>query len=181
MPIGESNFKALADFAAVAQAYVDVIDSLGMGRPPDFYRRLEALLPQLHLAILAVRNEWPDQEHPELEALGMTDAQRAAVSRLVHGTIVAESDALVAWYEDAAGGNVESFEEDKTRACMLFTDLAETYDDLHRGLALWNEGSDAALREASFQWRYAYEIHWGEHLLRAMLTVHEIRYRLLMD
>jgi len=61
---------------------------------------------------------------------------------------------------------------------MLFDDLTDIYRELRDGLALWKEATPDAQAEAAWQWRFNYEIHWGEHLFRAMLTVHEIRYQL---
>ena len=64
---------------------------------------------------------------------------------------------------------------------MLFDDLADIYRDVHHGLALWNASTPDAQAEAAWQWRWNYEHHWGEHLFRAMLTVHEVRYQLLEE
>ena len=61
---------------------------------------------------------------------------------------------------------------------MFWDDLADIYRDLHNGLVLWNRGRPNAQAQAAWQWRFDYEMHWGEHLFRAMLTVHEIRYTL---
>ena len=67
------------------------------------------------------------------------------------------------------------------RAGMLWDDLASIYQDLHDGLALWDLGTEDAQAEATWPWRFNYEAHWGEHLFRAMTTVHEARYQLYED
>jgi hypothetical protein len=67
------------------------------------------------------------------------------------------------------------------RAAMLWDDLADIYRDLRHGLDVHALGDPGHIAEAVWQWRWGYENHWGEHLFRALMTVHEIRFRLFME
>lgn len=95
--------------------------------------------------------------------------------------IAAEIDAVTA---DACAALVNEYADDEdaqVRASMLWDDLADIYRDLRHGLDLYALGDSENVAEAVWQWRFGYENHWGTHLFRALMTVHEIRYRLLME
>jgi len=68
--------------------------------------------------------------------------------------------------------------QDATRAEMLWDDLADIYHDLQMGLHHWQSGTPQGRETAAWEWRLHYEFHWGDHLFRAMTTVHEVRYQL---
>lgn len=73
------------------------------------------------------------------------------------------------------------FEESRERAAILWTDLAEMYFDLREGLDLYALGGPNDIAEAVYVWRWGYEQHWGDHLLRALMTVHEINRQLYFE
>ena len=178
--------KALTAFAEVADEYCRFIEKLHDGKPAGLYGRLEALLSRLHQAILPVQMEMTDKEHPEFDELDLAHDQRAGISRSIHAATVDDCEQLQQWHNEIATeasdsdtGAVDS--EDGFRAWMLFDDLSDVYGDLAYGLTLWQEGTLDHLAEAAWQWRYNYETHWGEHLFRAMLTVHEARYDLHIE
>ena len=181
MPVSEENLRALSSLAQVARQFIALIDSFESGKPRNLYRELELLLPRLHETILPVTSEMADEKHAEFDTLCMTSEQAAATSRLIDETVSPEKNALMEWHKGIAGGDPEDNDPDVTRAFMFFDDLAGIYRDLHDGLALWNVGTPDAQAEVSWQWRWNYEYHWGEHLFRAMLTVHEIRYQFCED
>jgi hypothetical protein len=173
--------RALAAFAVVVGEYCAFVDSLRAGRPKDLYRRFEELLARLHAAILPVEKEWGHRKHRQFAKLRMTHDQWRDVAHLVAGLITEETGALYQWHR---GLNPEVDERDDyeaTRVEMLWDDLAGLYHDLHHGLALWNLQTPDAIAEAAWEWRFDYEIHWGEHLFRAMQTVHEARYQVFAD
>lgn len=179
MSISSDNLRALSAFAVVAKEYCDVISSLRAGRPDELYRKLEKILSHLHSAILPVEMEMPSREHPEFEKLSMTSDQHAEISRLIGKATEEERRAL---FEEHGAMKPETDDEEKYkagRAEMLWDDLADIYRELHDGLALWRIGISDSQAEAAWQWRFGFEAHWGYHLVNAIATIHEARYRLL--
>ena len=51
----------------------------------------------------------------------------------------------------------------------LSDDLLDVYYDVQRGLALWDGGH---AREAIWEWRFHFEIHWGDHAIDALRALH---------
>lgn len=171
MSIDPKNLEILATFADSAKQYCEFVESCRNGRPDPFYSRIEAILSALQMNILPVGSEMAVADESHFGPLRMSTVERQEMSRMIAETVAAESKALPEHHQDS--------EEDMTRAVMLFDDLAGVYGDLHDGLVLWNSGFPESQVEAAWQWRWGYQIHWGRHLLRAMMTVHEIRYQLL--
>ena len=91
----------------------------------------------------------------------------------VADSIATETSALLEQHADD--------EAELTRATMLWDDLTDIYRDIKNGLRLFNmETPDAGL-EAVWEWRFGYENHWGCDLMRALATVHEIRFFVRAD
>lgn len=60
--------------------------------------------------------------------------------------------------------------EDTTSICSsLADDLADIYRDLKKGLACYDQGR---MTEAAWEWRFLFEIHWGQHLTGAQRALH---------
>lgn len=181
MTISQENLHALSTFACVAAEFCDFIDSMRDGRPAGLYRKLEEILPRLHAGILPVHSEMGERKHPEFDKLGMTHEQWCEVAKTINGVVGKETYAL---FMHHGGAKPEADYIEKycaSRAEMLWDDLADIYRELHRALTLWKLGDPDAQAEAAWNWRYNYEIHWGNHLFRAMTTVHEARYLLYED
>jgi hypothetical protein len=52
----------------------------------------------------------------------------------------------------------------------LADDLRDVYSDVRRGLALWD--SPAPPDAAIWEWRFQFEIHWGDHAIDALRALH---------
>jgi hypothetical protein len=61
--------------------------------------------------------------------------------------------------------------EESPVAGSLTDDLTDIYRDLRRGLAIADSGS---MIDAVWEWRYNYEIHWGNHATDAIRVLHRI-------
>lgn len=114
----------------------------------------------------------------------MADAKVEDIERLDHAAwqvlSVEISQAISGAYPGLMNEHADDLEE-QTRALMLWDDLTDIYLDLRHGLDLYAVGDPDHIAEAFWQWRSGYENHWGRHLFRALMTVHEIRYRLYLD
>ena len=53
----------------------------------------------------------------------------------------------------------------------LADDLADTYFDLKEGLALQEAGETEPSR-VIWEWRFSFDIHWGEHALSALRSLY---------
>lgn len=171
------NLAAAASFASAAEKYCRVISS---DSPACIYSRLETALCELHRTILPLRAQMPDEEPDEDDSTPpMTRDQWLEIARGIHKTIQADITALIAEHRSLGRGKLDSSE--LTRMEMFADDLADIYHDLQGGLALWKTGEEQSQIAATWEWRYGYEIHWGHHLARAMITLYEIRYMLHRD
>ena len=183
MSIHQDNLNTLAVFAEVAERYCTFIDSLKTSRPPGLYAALEKLLVEIHTAILPVEKdlaeELPPKEQRQFDGLAMTHDEWCDLAKVIGKATRKESDELVAWHKGLRGEDNSADDFHVTRASMLWDDLADIYRDLDHGRRLWSLKDSAA--QAAWEWRYGYEIHWGEHLFRAMTSVHEIRYQMFVE
>ncbi|MBL4698779.1 MAG: DUF5063 domain-containing protein [Phycisphaerales bacterium] len=171
-----STSPPLEHFATIAERYIAFIDSFADARPENLYSALESLLADLHTAILPVVAEMNDPEQPELEAIDMSSEQWDVIAKLTCKTTAKETVALMDWHEKIEKPSKKYMPPSVMRAYELFDDLSDIYSDLHTGLTLWKLDTTESKIEASWQWRYHYDIHWGNHLFSAATTVHEIRY-----
>jgi Domain of unknown function (DUF5063) len=75
-------------------------------------------------------------------------------------------------------GNVRElfYDEGATVAGSLSDDLLDVYGDLQRGLVLWDKGgatkSNKLRIAAIWEWRFHFEIHWGDHAIDALRALH---------
>ena len=70
----------------------------------------------------------------------------------------------------------DPYEESAPVAGSLSDDLLDIYGDLRRGLALWDKGvgtkNDDFKVSAIWEWRFHFEIHWGDHAIDALRALH---------
>ena len=168
----------LEHFATTAEQYIAFIDSFANARPKNLYTTLESLLADLHASILPIVAEMNDPEQPELEAIDMSHEQWKTVAYLISERVAPEIKQLFEWHNQGKSLKKLHHESPAMRVDGLFDDLADIYRDLHTGLTLWKLNTPESKIEASWQWRYNYDIHWGNHLFQAATTIHEARYHL---
>ena len=168
----------LTNFAAAAESYIAFINSFANARPDKLYTALESHLADLHAAILPVVAGSNEKRHRKLEKIGMSHKQWSVIANHIAEHIAPEVGELFELHNDARPIEELHYQSPAMRADMLFDDLADIYRDIHTGLTLWKLDTPESKIEASWQWRYNYDIHWGNHLFVAALTIHEIRYRL---
>jgi hypothetical protein len=178
MSIPDDNMHALSAFAAVAGEFCEFIGGIRDNRPERMYQTLETLLARLHLAILPVQIETPEKEHPEYKKLRIGTAEDTSLGKALAVTFGKECGALREWHGSFADDESRC---DAERAGGLPDDLASIYADVRYGLALWTLGTPDAQVEAAWEWRWGYEHHWGDHLFRAITTIHEARYQAQAD
>ena len=64
----------------------------------------------------------------------------------------------------------EPYVEDGPDVGSLSDDLLDVYFDVHRGLRLWE--SRASPAAAIWEWRFRFDVHWGDHAVDALRALH---------
>ncbi len=65
----------------------------------------------------------------------------------------------------------EKEKDDPTYYCIS-GDLAEIYDDLKKGLKLWNLNDPIEKERAMSKWQRDFDIHWGHHAIIVLRVIH---------
>jgi len=173
------NDSALKKFYGVAVEYCDFVDGLKSWRPRHFYLNLQSLLAKLLYTILFVQIDefyyrLPNEKtNDEKYNAKHSDYKRTA--KKMERMFLKDLHRVVQYHKE------NKDEEAAYRASIVSNDLAELYQDVRKGIVAFEEASKEGRAVASWEWRFNYEIHWGEHLLRAITTVYEILYDPLPD
>ncbi|MGK7377586.1 DUF5063 domain-containing protein [Planococcus sp. 1R117A] len=56
----------------------------------------------------------------------------------------------------------------------LDDDITDIYRDIKKGLILYEQGHGI---EAVWEWKFSFEVHWGEHATSAIWALHSINYQ----
>lgn len=103
----------------------------------------------------------------------MTHEQWSRLAAAIRDALAPDANDLIERHSDD--------ENELARVTMLWDDLSDIYRDLKEGLDLFAKNASDAQSAAIEKWRFGYEYHWGRHLMRALLTVHEIRFDLHVE
>ncbi|MDT8383912.1 MAG: DUF5063 domain-containing protein [Gammaproteobacteria bacterium] len=156
----------MASVAGQYCAFIEDLDGRGRGRgaglPAQWLRRLEKLLPRLHVAVIALLGPVEDPHHYRLH----DDDQRCEL--FLRLTTILQSDRhLWANYQanyqtswQTGGARQASPQELCERMADNMTDM---YFDLRQGLELVREKPLLAAAE----WQRSFYVHWARHLLDA--------------
>lgn len=70
----------------------------------------------------------------------------------------------------------DPYEQGVPVAGSLSDDVLDMYGDLRRGLALWENGdrtkNDGFKVAAIWEWRFHFDVHWGDHAIDALRALH---------
>jgi len=142
-----------------------------MARPENCYTQLLHVLSRLAASANSLPRATPEPGFAE--DLRMTEEQFSRLCGAIGRALAPEANHLI-----------ERRSDDKSevaRAAMLWDDLADIYRDLKEGLDLFAIATSDAQSAAIGNWRFGYECHWGRHLMRALVTVHEICFDLHVE
>ncbi|WKA60354.1 DUF5063 domain-containing protein [Planococcus shenhongbingii] len=56
----------------------------------------------------------------------------------------------------------------------LDDDITGIYSDIKNGLVLYEQGN---VKEAVWEWKFGFEVHWGEHATSAIRALHSINFQ----
>jgi hypothetical protein len=155
MPSVRKPEPAVEGFAEVARRYCEWAEG-EFGEPLDELRRARLLLAELHLAAIRL---------PALGSAG--DSEAARLSHEEWSSFFGKFASLpLNGYWDV----FNPLEETEPVLNSLADDLSDIYRDVKAGLSLY-DGRHYA--EASWEWRFNFQIHWGQHLVGAQRALHE--------
>jgi len=161
--LSDAETHAIHQFVAAARAYRSVIETATAHSFGRFLRRVQASLLELYHEAIALPDVAPATEQ-------LSKPTRPDLPRLVplglHPDFTEES-ALYSFVFDP-------FETSNPNVVMsdLRADLREIYDDLGRGLAVWDQAQGSAQRDAAWDLRFDFGSHWGRHATDALRAVH---------
>jgi len=171
---------ALTTFSATAEEYCGVIEAReGLNRE-QFLQRVHEVLPRLYAAALALPSTdalFSDKEPTEGEDLnaepvtdpvappdrGIPEQWRALQSALT--SLIGDRNVYREIYDP-----YEPLSESEVTG-SLADDLADIYRDIRAGLQKWARGETG---EALWEWRFNFQIHWGEHLTGALRALYSL-------
>ncbi len=153
---GNENIDpAIEQFAEVARQYCAWAEG-EFGEAQEEMRRARRLLAELHLAAIQL---------PDLGIGKDKDATR--ISHDDWSRMFQKFGSLpLTTYWDV----FNPLEETEPVENSLADDLADIYRDVKAGLSLF-EAQDFI--DAAWDWRFHFQIHWGQHLVGAQRALHE--------
>jgi hypothetical protein len=137
--------------ASVAQEYCALIDG---ERDAGWIKRLETLLPRLHVAITALSA--PSKEGNTYR--DYDDEKRCELFLRLRDDLLSDQGLFSAYVDVSVGPRR------RQQLCeRMADDLADMYFDLKQGLEQLEDDPQCA----SEFWQYSFYLHWGKHLLDA--------------
>jgi hypothetical protein len=153
----------LQAFATVAKDYVSIIDAREGKTAEHLLAQIEPQLLRLYSRILDVPLTFPPNDRTE-------DLFPSSAGSALHRSLSKQLGAFDVYraifdpYETASEAPVTG---------SLADDLADIYGDLRRGLERW-EARD--LEEATYEWRFGFEFHWGRHAASALNAIFALHF-----
>lgn len=146
--------KEVEDFLKAAVDYCNFVDFLNSYHGNDTFQKLHITISELYTKALAL----PEVE-PEYDGSMDVDFFMPHVDLREQSVYWELFDPYQ--LEEPLSGN-------------LTDDILDIYSDIKRGLVLYEQGEHV---EAVWEWRYHFEIHWGNHAASAIRALHAVNYR----
>lgn len=187
MELSPEERQALDDLREVASRYCAEIEAVSQRTPIEFLRRMNQLLPELYwrASLLPVDTFEEDEEDEidEDEAEGgeesppirnLVDLDDPALKEFTrrHFAVAKEIESVLGPLNDYQFA-FNPFETETPVGAMLSHDLAEIYMDFIEG---FHEDQSRDAGKQLWQWRWAYQWHWGVYHLPP--TLHAISWLL---
>ncbi|RIH82849.1 hypothetical protein Mterra_02512 [Calidithermus terrae] len=166
------SHPALSAFAELASEFCRFVEEETLPAR-GFAQRLHHLLSGLYLGALELPHTdvlfkpgAADAEVPYTEAEDRTGQElyqqtgRVAARLTEH---LGEIDHYLEVFDPYETSNAE------TVGGSLVDDISDIYRDLLAGLRQWERGESGA---ALWEWRFNFEVHWGEHAISAIRAIH---------
>lgn len=149
---------AIDNFVSSAHAYCSIIERAPQVAPYQLAEQCAFALATLYSHTLRLPAVEPCDETHEAATVIISPTVQSALAglgRLPHE----DDDELVA---------------DALNNSLLADDLSDIYIELMRGLSIYNTGTRCAARDAIWEWKFSFEVHWREHLVHALYMLDHI-------
>ena len=169
MQTSSSEIELIESFAIPVRQFCSVIEAASTLERAEILGRVYPLLPKLMDQAIAL----PRIEKIEESADANSDDDLPKSSRSTHE----ERRRLFKLLLEKLGDWDQYwviFDPTKDMDAILGSladDLADIYFDLKEGLAL-HESGESEPDQVIWEWRFSFDIHWGEHALSALRTIH---------
>jgi len=169
MNTSNSQTQIVDSFASLGRQYCSIIDEAAKLDRTEILSRIYPLLPQLIGQAIAL----PEIEETEEAEDTQSDDDLPKKSRWTHE----ERRQLFKLLQEKLGGWDQYwviFDPTKDLDAIigsLADDLVDIYFDLKEGLAL-HESGQSEPNQVIWEWRFSFDIHWSEHALGALRTIH---------
>lgn len=169
MKTSTSEIEIIERFAILVRQFCSVIDEAANLDRAEILGRIYPLLPKLIDQAIAL----PKIEESEEAEDTQTDDDLPKASRWTHE----ERRQLFKLLQERLAGWDQYwviFDPNNDMDPILGSladDLIDMYFDLKEGLAL-HESGQSEPNQVILEWRSSFDIHWGEHALGALRTIH---------
>ncbi len=169
MEISSSETEIVEAFASLVRQFCSIIDETAELDRDEILRKIYPLLPKLMAQAIALpkiaeseeaEDAQSDDDLPEKSR--WTHEERRQVFKLLQ-------DKLAGW--DQYWVIFDPNNDMDAILGSLADDLVDIYFDLKEGLALHESGQSESA-QVIWEWRFSFDIHWGEHALGALRTIH---------
>lgn len=166
----------LIGFAAVAEEFCDLLENGSKLEAGIFIKTLHCVLPKLYLKALQL---------PHTNLLFDDSIEDNVSDTVLENTTTQDFDReldenfrqVISMLSEHTKGFAYYFhmfdaydpQTNKPVQGWLVDDISDLYLDIRSGLRKWKRGESG---EALWEWRFYFEIHWGDHALHALQALH---------
>ncbi|WP_051304048.1 DUF5063 domain-containing protein [Calidithermus chliarophilus] len=167
------SHPALATFAQLADEFCGFLEGEEASPSRGFIQRLHHLLSRLYLGALELPHTdvlfGPENDDEEASNAQADNYRREELEQQIRQVV-----ARLAGYLGEIDYYLEVFDPYETSNAepvggSLVDDISDIYRDLLAGLRQWERGESGA---ALWEWRFNFEVHWGEHAISAIRAIH---------
>jgi Domain of unknown function (DUF5063) len=163
----------IKSFIDVAERFCEAVDGLAALSKIDFLRQMDELLPLVYSTASALPSyPWDDDDDAEGEELQPKNARsHLARWKPLYEAIEQKLGGLERYHQ--VFDPVHLTERDAIEG-TLADDIASVYLDLKEPLEVYRIGTNAAVRQAMWDWGFGRKIHWGRHAVHAMSAIYSL-------
>jgi hypothetical protein len=169
MTIRISETEAVKDFILISKQFCLLIDSRDTHTETEILQKAYRLLPQLCLCAMNLpeANRSSDY-HGDFPHSNWAKIYESLQSKFQHSYDC---------YTDIDPYNKDA----KSLLGSLSDDLSDIYRDISPGLNDWTKSSNSLKRGIIWEWKFSYEIHWGNHATSAFRAIHFLLFSQIED